>query len=149
MENTEQSDKSPKPGATVNEAAAISNADFGWKRVPDQDVTRSVGLDHSLAFHRLQEARQELHLARSGLPALSPDQRARLVAYCEARLAQAEQWVARTSGPKAEIIGDQSHYLEKSANPRYFHLYRGADRLSGTCGREGRALPPEPRRCAP
>jgi hypothetical protein len=54
--------------------------------------------DHSLAFHRLQEARQELAQARTGFPALSPEQRARLVARCEATVAETERWLARTSG---------------------------------------------------
>jgi hypothetical protein len=54
--------------------------------------------DYSLAFHRLQEARQELAQARSGLPAMLPRDRARLLARCEANLAQMEQWLARASG---------------------------------------------------
>jgi len=54
--------------------------------------------DHSLAFHRLQEARQELARARSGFPALPPDERARLVARHEANVAEIERWLARSSG---------------------------------------------------
>ena len=54
--------------------------------------------DHSLAFHRLQEARQELAQARTGFPAMPPDDRARLVARHEANIAAIELWVARTSG---------------------------------------------------
>jgi hypothetical protein len=54
--------------------------------------------NHSLAFHRLQEARQELAQARSGFPAMLPDDRARLVARCEANVAEIERWLARTSG---------------------------------------------------
>jgi hypothetical protein len=54
--------------------------------------------DHSLAFHRLQEARQELAQARSGFPSMPPGERARLVARHEANIAAIERWVARTSG---------------------------------------------------
>ena len=56
------------------------------------------GLDHSLAFHRLQEARQELAQARSGFPAMLPGDRARLVARCEANVTRMKRWLARTSG---------------------------------------------------
>ncbi len=54
--------------------------------------------DHSLAFHRLQEARQELAQARSGFPAMPAGERARLVARYEANIAEMERWLARTSG---------------------------------------------------
>jgi hypothetical protein len=54
--------------------------------------------DHSLAFHRLQEARQELARVRAGFPAMPPDERARLVARHEANIAEIERWLARTSG---------------------------------------------------
>ena len=54
-----------------------------------------AALDHSLIFHRLQEARQELYQARSGHPALPPHHRARLVARCEANVARAELELAR------------------------------------------------------
>lgn len=54
--------------------------------------------DHSLAFHRLQEARQELAQVRSGFPAMPPGDRARLLACCEASLAEIERWLARSSG---------------------------------------------------
>jgi hypothetical protein len=54
--------------------------------------------DHSLAFHRLQEARQELAQARSGFPAMPPRDRARLLAHCEANVAEMKRWLARTSG---------------------------------------------------
>jgi len=54
--------------------------------------------DHSLAFHRLQEARQELAQARSGFPAMPADKRARLIARHEANIAEMERWLARTSG---------------------------------------------------
>jgi hypothetical protein len=64
-----------------------------------------AALDHSLIFHRLQEARQELFHARSGYPALSPHDRARLVACCEANVARAELELARTtvSGAGPEV----------------------------------------------
>lgn len=54
--------------------------------------------DPSLAFHRLQEARRELAQARSGFPAMLPDERSRLVAHCEANIAEIERWLVRTSG---------------------------------------------------
>ena len=56
-----------------------------------------AALDHSLIFHRLQEARQELFQARSGHPALPPHDRARLLARCEANVARAELELARAT----------------------------------------------------
>ena len=61
-----------------------------------------VALDHSLIFHRLQEARQELFDARAGHPTLPPRDRERLVARCEANVARAERWLARTTVPEAQ-----------------------------------------------
>jgi predicted RNA-binding Zn ribbon-like protein len=58
-----------------------------------------AALDHSLIFHRLQEARQELFQARSGHPALAPHDRARLLARCEANVARAELELARATVP--------------------------------------------------
>jgi hypothetical protein len=60
--------------------------------------------DYSLAFHRLQEARQELAQARTGFPALSPLERARLVARCEANIAGMERWLARSSGTDEQPV---------------------------------------------
>jgi division protein CdvB (Snf7/Vps24/ESCRT-III family) len=60
----------------------------------------STALDRSLAFHRLQEARQELFEARSMSSVLSAGARARMVARCEAALANTEQWLARSSMPQ-------------------------------------------------
>jgi hypothetical protein len=54
--------------------------------------------DHSLAFHRLQEARQELAQARSRFPAMRPRDHARLLARCEANVAEMQRWLARSSG---------------------------------------------------
>ena len=58
-----------------------------------------AALDHSLIFHRLQEARQELFQARSGHPALALHDRARLLARCEANVARAELELARAIVP--------------------------------------------------
>ena len=55
-----------------------------------------VALDHSLLFHRLQEARQELFQARAGSAALSSQDRARLIARCEANVASTERQFAQT-----------------------------------------------------
>jgi hypothetical protein len=94
-----QKDNQPETGAGVNKTAVFSHPDFYWKRSGSAEIARPMALDHSLAFHRLQEARQELHRARTGLPALSADERAQLVAYCEASLTNAEQWLVRASAP--------------------------------------------------
>jgi hypothetical protein len=58
-------------------------------------------LDYSLGFHRLQEARQELFQARMGFLKLPARDRARLVAQCEAAVASAERWLARTTVSEA------------------------------------------------
>lgn len=97
-ENEGQVSKDPRIDA--GNATMISPPNFSWKTARATKVIGSMALDHSLAFHRLQEARQELHRARSGYPALSPREHARLVACCEANLARAEQWVVRTTGPR-------------------------------------------------
>jgi hypothetical protein len=83
-------------------AVAMSNLDPYWKVVSAKDVTQPLAIDYSLAFHCLQEARRELHHARSGLPNLTVGERARLVAYYEGNLARATLWVARASG--VEVI---------------------------------------------
>jgi hypothetical protein len=84
-------------------AGAVANPDFHWKNVQGAEATGPVALDHSLAFHRLQEARQELYRVCAGFPALSSLQRERLKAHCLANLARAEVWVARTLGPETMI----------------------------------------------
>jgi len=81
-----------------------------WRNAPVSEATRRVALDHSLAFHRLQEARQELHQARMKSATLPPREFARLIAQCEADLAMAEQWVARTSETQAKISADDPAY---------------------------------------
>jgi hypothetical protein len=68
-----------------------------WRRARPTDIAKNAAIDYSLAFHRLQEARQELYLARLPSSTLSPRERERLIAYCEATLATAERWVARAS----------------------------------------------------
>ena len=101
----------------TNAQPPISKPDASyWRNAPVSDVTRRVALDHSLAFHRLQEARQELHQARTKSSTLSPREQARLIAHCEANLALAEQWVARTSDIQTKV---SSEVPEVSA-------YRGA-----------------------
>ena len=89
-ENTEESRKRAKAGT-------MSTADVFWRTAPAAGMLGTVSLEHSLAFHRLQEAREELHRARSGFSSLSPQQRAKMVAYFEANLVKAAEWLARTS----------------------------------------------------
>jgi hypothetical protein len=67
-------------------------------RPTGEGIMAPPAVDHSLAFHRLQEARQELAQARSGFPAMLPRDRARLVARCEANVTRMKRWLARTSG---------------------------------------------------
>lgn len=98
-EHMTQKDIQPEAGAGAHETAVISRSDFCWKRAGTAENARPMALDHSLAFHRLQEAREELHRARTGFPTLTAGERAQLVAYCEASLAKAEQWVVRASAP--------------------------------------------------
>ena len=64
----------------------------------EEGIMAQPAADHSLAFHRLQEARQELAQARSGFPAMLPRDRARLLARCEANVAQMKRWLDRSSG---------------------------------------------------
>ena len=99
----EKAGKNPKAGAAVNKATATSNRDIHWKTVQGTEATGAVAFDHSLAFHRLQEARQELHRACSEFPALSSSDREKLKAHCLANLARAEVWVARTLGSERMI----------------------------------------------
>lgn len=75
-----------------------------WRNARATDVAGRASIQYSLAFHHLQEARQELHLARLHSSALSPREGERLIAYCEANLAMAEEWIARTLEPKAAIL---------------------------------------------
>jgi capsule polysaccharide export protein KpsE/RkpR len=99
----------------TNAQPPISKPDASyWRNVPASEATRRVALDHSLAFHRLQEARQELHQARTKSSTLSPREQARLIAHCEANLALAEQWLARTSEIQAKV---SSEVPEASAYP--------------------------------
>jgi hypothetical protein len=96
---TQKEDNQPGTGLGADKAAVTSHPDFYWKKTRSIEIARPMALDHSLAFHRLQEAREELHRARTGFPALSADERAQLVAHCEANLAMVEQWVVRASAP--------------------------------------------------
>jgi hypothetical protein len=91
------------PGKDLPTGAIVtSNLGPYWKVASTQEFAQPVAIDYSLAFHCLQEARRELHQARSGLPNLSVGERARLVAYYEGNLARAALWVARASG--ADVI---------------------------------------------
>ena len=90
--------KKPKPGA-----ATTFHPNFSWKVVHKEESTQQVAIDHSLAFHRLQEARRELHEARSGFLNLTAGERARLVAYYAENLARAELWVNRASTAEPPI----------------------------------------------
>jgi len=78
----------------------MPNLNASWKTAPATEVLGAVSLEQSLAFHRLQEAREELHRARSGFSSLSPQQHAKMIAYFEANLAKATEWLARTSAPQ-------------------------------------------------
>jgi hypothetical protein len=95
--------KNPTPDAGANRIAATSDADVYWRSVQAVEIAGLMALDRSLAFHRLQEARQELHRARTEFAELSVRERAGLVALCQVNLARAEQWVARTSGTETTI----------------------------------------------
>jgi hypothetical protein len=95
--------KNPTPDAGANRIAAISDGDLYWRSVQAVEIAGLMALDRSLAFHRLQEARQELHRARTEFAELSGRERAGLVALCQVNLARAEQWVARTSGTETTI----------------------------------------------
>jgi hypothetical protein len=99
----DQVSKVSEAGVTVDDAAPTVSRRFRWKSAL---VTKGAGpaaLEHSLAFHRLQEARQELHQARLEIAPLSPRDRARVLAHLEANVASAEQWLARTSESKMMI----------------------------------------------
>ena len=90
------------PGKNLQTGAAVRPIlDPYWKAALPKEFLQPVAIDYSLAFHCLQEARRELHHARSGLPNLSVGDRARLVAYYEGNLARATLWVARASGADA------------------------------------------------
>ena len=95
--------KNPTPDTGAIRIAATSDADLYWRSVQAIEIAGLMALDRSLAFHRLQEARQELHRARTELAELSVRERAGLVALCQVNLARAEQWVARTSGTEMTI----------------------------------------------
>ena len=96
-------DNHPAPAAGAIRTAPIPDADLYWKSVQAVEIAGLMALDRSLAFHRLQEARQELHRARTAFGELSVRERAGLVALCQTNLARAEQWVARTSGTEKAI----------------------------------------------
>jgi len=91
------------PDAGATRVVATSDADLYWRSVQAVEIAGLMALDRSLAFHRLQEARQELHRARTEFAELSVRERAGLVALCQVNLARAEQWVARTSGIETTI----------------------------------------------
>jgi hypothetical protein len=95
--------KKPAPDVGANRTAPASDADRYWRSVQAVEIAGLMALDRSLAFHRLQEARQELHRARTEFVELSVGERAGLVALCQVNLARAEQWVARTSGAETTI----------------------------------------------
>jgi len=94
----------PAPTAGATRTAPLPDADLYWKSVQAVEIAGLMALDRSLAFHRLQEARQELHRARTEFAELSVCERAGLVALCQTNLARAEQWVARTSGTETAIV---------------------------------------------
>ena len=98
-ESVERAGTSSEPAVVTKDALQTSSQTSYWKAVHAAEVTAPVALDYSLAFHCLQEARQELHHARSAIPTLPLRERESLLARCLANLARAEQWVAR-SGPK-------------------------------------------------
>jgi len=93
----------PTTAVGAIKTAPIPDADLYWKSVQAIEIAGLMALDRSLAFHRLQEARQELHRARTEFAELSVRERDGLVALCQTNLARAEQWVARTSGTEKVI----------------------------------------------
>ncbi len=80
-----------------------------WRNARATDIAGRASIQYSLAFHQLQEARQELHLARLQSSALSPLEGERLIARCKANLAIAEEWVARTLQPKTDTLPKDRH----------------------------------------
>ncbi len=80
-----------------------------WRNARATDIAGRASIQYSLAFHQLQEARQELHLARLQSSTLSPREGERLIARCQANLAIAEEWVARTLEPKTVTSPKDRH----------------------------------------
>jgi hypothetical protein len=99
----EQVSKISEAVVVADDAARTVNRNFRWKSALVSKGAGPAALEHSLAFHRLQEARHELHQARLGFATLSPRDRARVLAHLEANVASAEQWLARTSESKTMI----------------------------------------------